>query len=114
WAVSTLAQAAGLAALTEKAYLWRSRALISEERAFLSAGLTAAGFTVLGGEANFLFFYSDISDLAALLRARGLLIRDCANYTGLRQGFYRVAVKSRADNMRLLEAMQTISDDIHE
>ena len=114
WAVSTLAQAAGLAALTEKAYLRRSRALIGAERAFLSAGLTAAGFTVLGGEANFLFFHSDISDLAALLRARGLLIRDCANYTGLRQGFYRVAVKSRADNMRLLEAMQTISDDIHE
>ena len=111
WAVSSLAQAAGVAALTEELYLQRSRALISGERAFLSAGLTAAGFTVLDGEANFLFFHSNIVDLAARLRARGILIRDCANYTGLTQGYYRVAVKNRAANQRLLAAIKAIIDD---
>ena len=43
WAVSTVAQTAGIAALCETEYRARSRALIRTERAYLSAQLAAPG-----------------------------------------------------------------------
>ena len=51
---NVLAQAAGLAALEEKAYSKTLRALIREERPFLAEGLAALGCQVFPGEANYL------------------------------------------------------------
>ena len=36
---------------------------------------------------------------------KGILIRDCSNYTGLSKGYYRVAVKMPQENDRLLKAL---------
>lgn len=111
WAVSAPAQAAGLAALAEADYLQQTRALIHEEREYLRGALAEAGLTVLCGEANFLFFHSSLPYLAERLRARGLLIRDCANYQGLGKGYYRVAVRTRADNLRLIKYVQMLVEE---
>ena len=56
WAVSGLAQAAGLAALQECAYAEEVRALIEAERPRLAAGLRALGLYVIEGRANYLLF----------------------------------------------------------
>ena len=56
WGVSSLAQAAGLAALEETAYVEKVRALIAEQRPRLTAGLRALGLRVLDGRANYLLF----------------------------------------------------------
>ena len=56
WAVSTPAQAAGLAALKETGYVQAVRALIADQRPRLAAGLAALGCQVLPGEANYLLF----------------------------------------------------------
>jgi threonine-phosphate decarboxylase len=45
------------------------------------------------GEANYLFFYSDIMDLCKRLRDKGILIRDCGNYAGLKSGGTASAVR---------------------
>ena len=37
------------------------------------------------------------------------LIRDCGNYVGLGEGFYRVAVKQPWENQKLLEALREVS-----
>ena len=39
---------------------------------------------------------------------RGILIRNCANYTGLGQDFYRIAVKGHPENVQLIEALLDI------
>ncbi|EHL2680571.1 threonine-phosphate decarboxylase, partial [Listeria monocytogenes] len=39
---------------------------------------------------------------------KGIFIRSCANYRGLTENYYRVAVKSRADNSQLLTALEVI------
>jgi threonine-phosphate decarboxylase len=106
WAVSSLAQAAGLAALREDAYVARARALVKKERAFLLEALKLPGIELLGGEANFLFFRTAISDLTAKLPRAGLLIRDCSNYHGLSGGYYRIAVRTHAENRKLVEALR--------
>ena len=39
------------------------------------------------------------------IQEKGILIRNCGNYPGLGEGFYRVAVKSQEDNQKLSEAL---------
>ena len=56
WAVSGLAQAAGLAALEETAYADSVRTLIADQRPRLAAGLRALGLRVIDGQANYLLF----------------------------------------------------------
>ena len=108
WNVSTPAQAAGLAALDCPDWPRRARELFETEKRFLTEGLAALGFAVLPGDANFLFF-SGAPGLYEKLRERGVLIRDCANYRGLRPGDYRIAVRTRAENEDLLRAIEEVT-----
>lgn len=111
WAVSSLAQAAGIAALKEHKYIRRTRALIHEERSFLVDQLQALGIKVVGGEANYIFFYTEIPHLAGRMCDAGILIRDCRNYTGLSRGYYRIAVRRHDQNLRLIEALSALEGD---
>lgn len=107
WAVSGPAQAAGLAALRENRYVGAVRALVRAERPRLAEALARLGLRVIPGEANYLLFRSP-APLAKPLRERGILIRDCSNYHGLGQGWYRAAVRGREDNGRLIAALEDI------
>ena len=104
WAVSSLAQAAGLAALGETAYADCVRDLIAEERPKLAAGLRALGLYVVGGRANYLLFQAP-ADFGETLRRRGAVVRSCANYPGLDGSWYRTAVRTNAENQKLLQIM---------
>ena len=53
WSVSVPAQAAGLQALQEQDYVQKTRVLVREERAFLTAGLRKMPLEVYEGAANF-------------------------------------------------------------
>jgi threonine-phosphate decarboxylase len=111
WAVSSLAQAAGLAALAEDAYVSNARALVKTERAFLSDALRRLGIRELSGEANYLFFRAELDALPDKLRQAGILIRDCSNYAGLTRGYYRVAVRPHDENLRLIDALTDILNE---
>lgn len=104
WNVSSAAQAAGIAALRETAYLKALRRLIAAERPRLAAGLEQLGCTVMGSRANFVFF-SAKPGLDAALRQHGILIRACENYSGLDGRYYRAAVRTADDNNALLAAI---------
>ena len=71
-------------------------------------GLQALGCRVIPGEANYLLFFHRDRELTAKLRRRGILIRDCSNYAGLGNGWYRVAVRTGAENQMLLKTMEAI------
>ncbi len=107
WAVSGPAQAAGIAALQETEYVRAVRALIARERPRLACELTRLGFRVVPGEANYLLFHS-LKPLAGPLRRRGILLRDCGNYKGLCDGWYRAAVRTAEENRRLIAALEEI------
>jgi len=103
WSVSSVAQAAGAAALCAPEYAKSSRALIQEERAFLAQGLAGLGLEPIG-EANFLLVKTRAGVADALSRD-GILVRDCANFEGLCEGWIRVAIRTRAENERLLSCL---------
>lgn len=104
WAVSLLAEEAGLAALKEKEYRRKTELLIREERPWLYRRLEQLGLHPVRGEANYLLFRGSAA-LGEAMRSRGILIRDCSNYPGLEapggEKWYRTAVRSHGENERL-------------
>lgn len=105
WNVSVLAQAAGVAALKETDYLQTARALIGEQRNVLQEGLTRLNMRVCPSDVNFLLFYSP-KELQKTLLRQGIAIRSCENEVGA--GWYRIAVRTPAENQQLLAALQQI------
>ena len=108
WSVSSLAQAAGIAALDEAEYSAHLRALIACERPRLLRELEALGCRAIPGSANYILFFHPETQLVSLLRRKGILLRSCDNYAGLGPGWYRTAVRTHAENDALLKALREV------
>ena len=107
WNVSSIAQAAGCAALALTDWPEKTRAVIAEEKAFLLRELKNLGIDVLPSDTNFLML-SGVPGLYEQLLEKKILIRSCANYAGLGGGDVRIAVRTRAENERLIAAIKEI------
>lgn len=105
WSVSAPAQTAGEAALDEKYYLEKTLELIKNERDFLTENLRNFGFKVYPSEANFILFYTELP-LDEMLLKEKILIRNCANFDGLEQGYFRTAVRTHEENSALVGAIE--------
>lgn len=105
WNVSSLAQSAGVAALAEQNFLQRTRSLIHTERRWLTDNLTALGFWVCPSHANYLLFRGLLGLREGLLQ-QGIAIRGCGNYSGLDDGWYRIAVRPHGENEALITAIR--------
>jgi threonine-phosphate decarboxylase len=115
WSVSSIAQAAGEAALGETEYVETTRSLIACEREFLKRGLSALGFQVYDSMANYIFFKDLRAEalqeeklLYRQLLLKKVLIRSCANYRGLDGTYYRICVKQRKENDEFLSVLKSI------
>lgn len=105
WSVSTPAQSAGMAALTVWGYLPEARALVRQERKFLTEALSAAGVKVFPSDANFLLFRT-VPGLAEFLLREKILIRSCESFEGLDGRYYRIAVRTHQENAILLDGIR--------
>lgn len=110
WNLSVFAQMAGTAAMeTPPDYLENARMLIREQRSFLTGRLRGMGLKVCESEACYLLFCADPElHLYERLLKKRILIRDCSDYRGLGPGWYRIAVRRKEENERLLEQIETI------
>ncbi|MGD0406776.1 MAG: threonine-phosphate decarboxylase CobD [Candidatus Bathyarchaeia archaeon] len=112
WNVNCLAQAAAVVALKDEEHLRVTRELIKNEKAFLSTELEKIkSFKVFPPDANFFFIDIRKSGLTATelknkLLHQGILIRDCTSFRELDPYYIRVAVKTREENERLIEALK--------
>ena len=117
WNVNTLAQAAGVAALADGDYQQASRELIAGELAFMQNGLDKLyGVKQLTSRVNFILLRIvnglKSKELIKRMKQKGILIRDCSNYEGLKSGEYvRIAVRKREENECLLKALEVCLDD---
>ena len=105
--MSSLAQAAGVAALKEEAFLQRTKELILKERPWLQRKLEGFGFRVCPSSVNYLLFQGP-TDLHRKLKEKGIAIRNCDNYPGLTTGRYRIAVRRHTENEALIAAIGSI------
>lgn len=104
WNVSLPATYAGIAATGEREWLRETAEDIRTEREWLRERLTELGYRVLPGAANFLFFMGE-PGLNEHCLSHHILIRDCSNYRGLGTGTYRVCVRRRQENERLMKVI---------
>lgn len=107
WSVSTAAQIAGTAALSEKGYIEKTKAYVAAEREFLTSELKKLGFKVFQSEANFIFFKSQ-TDIEKPLLERKIAVRNCENYAGLKRGYYRIAVRKHDENQLLINTIERV------
>jgi threonine-phosphate decarboxylase len=114
WSVNTVAQTVALACLQEPEFAERSRAFLMQEREWMFAQLaTVNGLHPFPSRANFFLVRVtakgyDAPAIVRFLAEKNLLVRDCTNFPGLGRKFFRVAVRTRRDNHRLLVALREI------
>lgn len=108
WSVSTVASKCGVAAISCDSYVEQTRQQTTQNRLFLTKQLENLGFRVFISKANFILFYTESTFIKARLEEHGILIRSCANYRGLTDNYFRIAVKSKADNEYLIECLKKI------
>lgn len=107
---SALAEAAGIAALGDEAFLAQSLELNAEGVRFLSQGLTALGLRVIPTRANFVMV--ELADAASASRlfedllSQGIIVRPLRAW-GLPHCL-RISTGSREDNQRCVKAVETV------
>lgn len=115
WNVNVLAQYAGVAALGEAAYQRASRVYVAGERDFLAQALRGLpGITVYPPSVNFILVRLDpawgtAAAVQQKLEAYQILVRNCQAYPGLTAQDIRVAVRTRCENERLLQALKELA-----
>ncbi len=104
--VSRPALAAAEAALADRPHLERTREVTREGRAFLTAGLTGLGLTVVPSQANFVLVRvpGRGSELYRALLQDGVIVRPVDGY-GL-PDYLRISIGTRAENERCLAALE--------
>lgn len=106
WPINQLAARYTEFALQDTDYIKESITYVEKERLFMYTALEALGLKVYKSGGNYLFFYTDCHNLNEGLMNYGILIRDCSNYRNLEKGYFRVAIKTHDENIKLIEAIR--------
>lgn len=109
WTVNSLAQAAALEALGDEKYQKRSWEFMKQEKVFIEKALGKLTVKYYPSRANYYLLESDKAGMIrTALKEKGILVRDCSNFTGLDSRFLRIAVRTRRENRMLLKEMARI------
>lgn len=115
WSVNTLAAAAAIAALQDRAFQQKTWDWLPGARSQLFEGLQQIpGLHPLPGAANFLLVHAHRSTVELqrqLLQQFRVLIRDCVSFPELGDRFFRVAVRTQQENERLLQGLKEVRED---
>lgn len=112
WSVSSLAQRAGVVATTLDDYVNEVKSVVKEQRTYLTTNLMLLGYTVFPTYTNYILFKSEVQDdkLDLKLKEQGIMIRNCSNYIGLEDWYYRIAIKNKEDNEKLINGLKSIQN----
>ncbi|MDQ7834838.1 MAG: cobyric acid synthase [Humidesulfovibrio sp.] len=118
WNVGTLAQRVGARCLRDLEYQERTVREVAALRQKLASELREIpGLRVFPGNANFLLCRLDRVGMTAKplferLLSEGLAIRLCANFEGLDDSYFRIAVRTADENARLVDALGRFSGTV--
>lgn len=113
WSVNIMASEAIIQGLKEKDYIEKSIVYVKNEKEYLYRALKEINsLKVFEPSVNFIMFKLLIDlDLKSQLIKRKILIRSCDNYIGLSSSFYRVAVRTREENDKLIGELKNVLFD---
>lgn len=112
WSVNALAQAIGAEVLLDKTFQEKTKNWIEKESAALYQALSLIDeIEVFSSQTNFFLFrirdnrFNRDRDLYQYLLSQSLIIRNCGNFRGLDESFFRVSLRERLDNQKLVNAI---------
>lgn len=109
WSINTVAAMGAASALKQKQYISDSINYVNKQREFLYNELSKIKkIHVFKPSVNFILFRTSDNDLREKLLKEGIIIRSCHNYIGLENGYYRVAVRTEEENIKLIEALRKV------
>ena len=112
WPVNVLAAAAATAVVQDQEFQQQTWEWLAPARSQLFQGLASLpGLQPYKSAANFLLVQSEQPTSQVqekLLKHSKILIRDCLSFPELGDRYFRVAVRTEADNQRLLEGLDAI------
>ncbi|WP_432665702.1 threonine-phosphate decarboxylase CobD [Wukongibacter baidiensis] len=112
WTINGFAAISGEVLLGDKDYINRSKEFFKTERKYMYERLKEIkGIKAYEPYANYVFFKlmnEKIMDLRTALIREKILIRQCDNYVNLDNNFFRVAIKDRKSNERLIKALREV------
>ena len=118
WSVNNIAEMAGLTVLDDTEYIEKTLKWITKEKIYMYEKLNEiSGIKVYETEVNFITGKIDeklfseglnVKILREKMLEQGILIRDASNFKFLDERFFRLAIKDRASNDRVIKAMKEI------
>lgn len=110
WNINSMAEEAAKCALEDKIYIDETIIYIDNEREYLYAELLKFNsIKVFKPCANFIFFkLKDKIDLFSEFLQYNILIRSCNNYNGIDDAYYRIAIRTHEDNVKLIKELHKI------
>ena len=112
WPINVLAAAAGVAVLQDQEFQYKTWKWLANAKSELFQGLASIPeLTPTQGAANFLLVETEQPSTLVqkeLLQNYRILIRDCLSFPELGDRYFRVAVKLKEDNQRLLDCLGSI------
>ena len=111
WTVNAIAESVAPLLLEFGAYEDEVRTMVFSERERITALFSQIeGIKLVGGAANFFLAQwnggSPLYVLLSWLAERQLHVRDCRNFTGLEENYFRFAIRRPVENDRLLSALR--------
>ena len=118
WSVNNFAEMAGLTVLDDAEYIEKTLKWIAEEKIYMYEKLNEiSGIKVYETEVNFITGKIDeklfseglnVKILREKMLEQGILIRNASNFKFLDERFFRLAIKDRESNKRVIEAIKEI------
>ena len=121
WSVNNIAEMAGLTVLDDTEYIEKTLKWITEEKTYVYEKLneisgikpykTEVNFITVKIEDNFILKGLNVKILREKMLEQGILIRDASNFNFLDERFFRLAIKDRENNDRVIQTLKKIFDD---
>ena len=118
WSVNNIAELAGLTVLDDTEYIEKTLKWITKEKIYMYEKLNEiSGIKVYETEVNFITGKIDeklfseglnVKILREKMLEQGILIRDASNFNFLDERFFRLAIKDRASNDRVIKVLKEI------
>jgi threonine-phosphate decarboxylase len=115
WSVNSLAMFATAAAVKDTEFIKKSRFLVSKSRKEMMQMLKSIPWLkIYPSETNFLLIEIIHEELTSTqvkegLAKKGFLIRDCKDFDGLNNKFFRVTVRRPEENKKLIDSIKSLN-----
>ncbi len=108
WDINLMATEIAEKALLDTDFYHSSRQGVRQLKAEFQSELKQLGYQTIISQANYFLLKTNQKNIYSKLYQNGIIIRDCQNFSGLNEAYYRLAVRTKGENQSLINALQEI------